>query len=261
MRGASAATGAVAALALLAGCAGAAPAPSRSPASAANLTGSVTVFAAASLTATFTILATDFEKANPGVTVRTSFAGSGILLTQIQQGAPADVFAAADTRTMQSLADGGALAGAATDFATNTLEVATPPDNPAGIRTFADLARPGVKTVICQAAQPCGAAAAAVQKAAGVTLAPVSEEPSVSAVLTAVTTGLADAGLVYRTDVRGAGAKVRGIEFAESDRVVNTYPIAVLKGTRNAAAARAFVGYVTGAPGRKLLRAAGFGSP
>lgn len=255
---------AAAAVALLAGCAGATPAASPSPSksSAPKLSGSITVYAAASLTASFTELAKEFQTANPGVTVQPTFNGSGILVTQIQQGAPADVFASADEKTMQTLADAGSLSGTATDFATNTLEIATPPGNPANVKTFADLAKPGVKTVICQAAQPCGAATVAMEKVTGVTLMPVSEEPSVSAVLTAVTTaGQADAGLVYKTDVKGAGSKVKGIEFAESGKVVNTYPIAALKTSQNAAAAKAFVAYVTGTAGQKVLRAAGFGAP
>lgn len=247
---------AAAAIVVLGGCAG-------PPAASSQTTprGSVTVFAAASLTSSFTTLARRFEKANPGVTVQLSFTGSGILATQIRQGAPADVFASADTATMEVLRRAQSLDGAARNFATNTLEIATPPGNPADIRVFADLARPGVTTVICQAAQPCGAATLAVEKATGVTLAPASEEPSVSAVLTAVITGQADAGLVYRSDVVGAGAKVTGVPFAEAAQVVNSYPIAALKRATNPVAARAFAAYVTGTAGQRVLRAAGFGAP
>ncbi len=229
--------------------------------SASAVTGTITVYGAASLTATFTELAVEFEKANPGVTVQTTFNGSSILVTQIQSGAPADVFASADTANMAKLATAGLLAGAPLDFATNVLEIAVPKGNPANIKTFTDLARPGVKTVICAPTVPCGAATVAVQAATGVTLAPVSEETAVTAVLTKVRTGQADAGLVYVTDVTGAAATVEGIPFAEAGTAVNTYPIAVLKASSNAAAATAFVKFVTGPAGQRALTAAGFGTP
>lgn len=255
--------GALLAIALLTGCAGApaaSPTPTRTTGGEPALTGEVAVYAAASLTAGFTELATAFESAHPGVTVTPTFNGSGILLTQLEQGAPADVFASADEATMTKLEGAGLSASDPVVFATNTLEIATPPGNPARIRSFADLAKPGVRTVVCQAAQPCGAATAAMEKVTGVDITPISEAPSVSAVLLAVENG-ADAGLVYRTDVRGAAGKVEGVAFDEADRVVNRYPITVVKGAPNAAAAKAFVAFVSGTQGRKVLRAAGFGTP
>ncbi len=242
---------------LLTGAGCAARGPSAAPTKDA-LRGSITVFAAASLTKTFGELATKFEAAHPGVTVATSFAGSADLVAQITAGAPADVFASADPRNMAMVSS---LVGTPVNFATNVLEIAVPPGNPARIATFADLARPGVKTVVCAPAAPCGAAAVAIENATGVKLAPVSEENAVTDVLGKVASGEADAGLVYVTDVTGAGSSVTGIPFPESSAAVNTYPIATITAGKNATVARAFVHYVTGKVGRSVLAAAGFGAP
>ncbi|WP_234991230.1 molybdate ABC transporter substrate-binding protein [Okibacterium fritillariae] len=239
---------------------GSAPATGGSDGSRA-ITGEITVFAAASLKGTFTELAADFEAAHPGTTVTLNFAGSSDLVTQIVEGAPADVFASADTKNMAKLADSDLLDGSSTDFATNTLEIAVPPSNPAKIASLDDLARAGVKTVICAPQVPCGSATAAVEKASGVDIQPVSEESSVTDVLGKVTSGEADAGLVYVTDVRAAGDAVVGIPFSESAEAVNTYPIATLRGTAQSDVARAFVAYVASPAGQKVLAAAGFGAP
>ncbi|WP_440708704.1 molybdate ABC transporter substrate-binding protein [Herbiconiux sp. YIM B11900] len=242
-----------------------APAPSAAPAAtetAAALDGSITVFAAASLKSTFTELADEFEAANPGVTVELNFAGSSDLVTQITEGAPADVFASADEKNMTKLTDVGLIAAdAPVDFATNVLTIAVPPGNPAGVAAFADLAKPEVTTVVCAAQVPCGSATVTVEQATGVTLTPVSEESSVTDVLGKVISGEADAGLVYVTDVIAAGDAVEGIEFPESSEAVNTYPIAPVTASANAEIARAFVDFVTGAAGRGVLEAAGFGKP
>jgi molybdate transport system substrate-binding protein len=136
-----------------------------------------------------------------------------------------------------------------------------PPGNPAGIGSLRDLARPGVKVVVCAAAVPCGAAAQGVEKAAGVGVRPVSEEQSVTDVLGKVVSGEADAGLVYVTDVEGAGDTVTGVAFPESAEVVNTYPIATMRGSEHAAVARAFRDFVATGPGQATLEAAGFGAP
>ncbi|MDQ0077819.1 molybdate ABC transporter substrate-binding protein [Arthrobacter oryzae] len=259
------------AVALTAGLAGCAPA-SQSPAAASSpdgtgpqgagqLSGTVTVFAAASLKATFTRLADEFEAKNPGTKVTLSFAGSSDLATQITQGAPADVFASADTKNMARLSDAKLIDGTATNFATNVLEIAVPSSNPASIASFADLARPGIKVVVCASQVPCGAATDTVEKASGVTLSPVSEESSVTDVLGKVTSGEADAGLVYVTDVKGAGDKVKGIPLAEAGKAVNTYPIATVGSSRNKDLASAFIAMVTGTEGRKTLADAGFGAP
>lgn len=241
----------------LAGCAVGAP----SSGDAEGRGGAVTVFAAASLTAAFTDLADEFERAHPGTTVALNFAGSAELATQIVEGAPADVFAAADHRTMALVADAGLTARAPQDFATNVLVIAVPAHNPAGIETFADLADPALKVVLCAPEVPCGAAAARLQEATGVELAPVSEETSVTGVLGKVTSGEADAGLVYVTDVRTAGAAVDSVPLAATDAAANTYPIAELTDAEAPAAARAFVRFVLSAPGQAVLTAAGFGPP
>ena len=250
---------AIAAALTLTGCAAQ---PADAPtASADALEGSITVFAAASLKTTFTELATRFEAEHPGTTVELNFAGSSDLVTQITEGAPADVFASADTKNMTKVTDAALNAGDPVDFATNVLEIAVPPQNPAGIESFADLANPDVKLVVCAPAVPCGAATAAVETATGVTLAPVSEESSVTDVLGKVTSGEADAGLVYVTDVIAAGDAVRGIEFDESSEVVNTYPIVALDDSAAPNVAGAFVDFVASAAGQKVLADAGFGTP
>jgi molybdate transport system substrate-binding protein len=227
----------------------------------AGPTGTITVFGASSLTQTFTALAASFEKAHPGVTVKTSFAGSGALVTQIQQGAPADVFAAAAPAPMATLSSAGLLSGSSSTFASNTLEIAVPPSNPAKIATFADLTKKGLKLVICAATEPCGASTIAMEKVENVTLKPVALEPAVANVLTAVSSGQADAGLVYVTDVKGSAGSVTGIPFADSGKVVNEYPIAVLKESKNAKLAAEFVAYIKSAKGQAVLAAAGFGKP
>lgn len=247
-------------LASLSGCASAEPAAAPT-ASEPALSGAITVFAAASLKATFTELAGTFEAAHPGTRVALNFAGSSDLVTQITEGAPADVFASADTKNMTRLSDAKLARGTPVDFATNTLTIAVPPGNPAGVTSFADLAKPGVKTVVCAAQVPCGAATVKVEQATGVTLAPVSEESSVTDVLGKVISGEADAGLVYVTDVIAAGDKVEVVNFTESSEAVNTYPIAVVAGSRNANLSAAFVDFVAGAAGQKVLQSAGFGKP
>ncbi|MFE4834907.1 molybdate ABC transporter substrate-binding protein [Arthrobacter sp. NPDC056691] len=249
----------------LAGCGGGNTTPvaisTASASQTAKPSGTVTVFAAASLKATFTKIAADFEAANPGAKVTLNFAGSSDLVTQITQGAPADVFASADTKNMTKLSDAKLIDGSATNFATNVLEIAVPASNPASIASFADLARPGVKVVVCAPQVPCGAATDKVEQATGTTLKPVSEESSVTDVLGKVTSGEADAGLVYVTDVKTAGSKVKGIPFTESDKAVNTYPIATVGASKNKDLAKAFIAAVTGAEGKKVLSDAGFGAP
>lgn len=221
----------------------------------------LTVFAAASLKQPFSEIGTAFEKANPGVTVAFNFAGSSDLVAQIQQGAPADVFASADTKNMDKATGDDLVEGTPANFATNTLEIATPPDNPADIDSLDDLADPDVTVVLCAAEVPCGAAAAAVEKAGGIDISPVSEEQSVTDVLGKVISGEADAGLVYVTDVKGAGDQVLGVRFPESGEVVNTYPIAALSDSASPGVARAFTAFVTGTEGQDVLAAAGFGTP
>ena len=224
-------------------------------------TGSITVFAAASLQKTFTTLGKQFETANPGASIRFSFAGSSDLVTQIQNGAPADVFASADEANMAKLSSTDLASGSPQDFATNVLEIAVAPGNPKGISGLDDLTAPGVQLVTCAAPVPCGAATAKVESASGVDLEPVSEEQSVTDVLGKVESGQADAGLVYVTDVRGAGGKVDGVPFDESGKAVNTYPIGVLRESQDPELAQAFSEYVRSAAGQRVLASAGFGKP
>ena len=249
------AVAALSAATLIAGCA------SSQTDTAASSTGDITVFAAASLKSTFTELGKQFEKDNGGTHVAVSFAGSSDLVTQLTQGAPADVFASADEKNMTKATDAGIVSGQPVDFATNTLTIVTPPGNPKGIKSFADLATPGTLVVVCAPQVPCGSATEKVEKATGVALAPVSEESAVTDVLGKITSGQADAGLVYVTDASGAGDKVTSVPFPESSGAVNTYPIAVLKDSKNAATAQKFVDLVTGPEGRKVLGAAGFAAP
>ncbi|MEO6606547.1 MAG: molybdate ABC transporter substrate-binding protein [Aeromicrobium sp.] len=221
----------------------------------------LTVFAAASLKGTFTELGRQFEVENEGVTVKFNFAGSSDLVAQIQQGAPADVFASADTENMDIAMTANLLDGRSENFATNTLEIATPAGNPAKVDSLDDLAAPGIKVVLCAEQVPCGSAAQKVQETASVDIKPVSEEQSVTDVLGKVISGEADAGLVYVTDVEAAGDKVHGVEFPESGDVVNTYPIATLKGATGDGLAELFISFVTSREGQTVLAAAGFGKP
>ncbi|WP_409484032.1 molybdate ABC transporter substrate-binding protein [Arsenicicoccus dermatophilus] len=221
----------------------------------------VTVLAAASLRRAFTRLGQDFERTHPGVRVRFSFAGSSDLVAQLEQGAPADVLATADERTMGKAVAGSLVTGVPTPFAANTLTIVTAPGNPRGVTSLADLAKEGTQVVVCAPQVPCGAAATTVQHAAGVTLEPVSEEQSVGDVLGKVTSGQADAGLVYRTDAAGAGAAVTSVPLPEADKAVNVYPIALTAASRGSLDAAAFVDLVRGPTGRAVLTQLGFRAP
>jgi molybdate transport system substrate-binding protein len=236
------------------------PAGSGSTSSAPRIGGNLTVFAAASLTETFTTLGRQFDAAH-GTTTRFSFAGSSALATQITGGAPADVFASASPATMEKVTKAGEGAGDPTTFASNVLEIAVPPDNPAGIASLADLAKPGVKVALCAKEVPCGAAADKLLGADRITVRPVTLESDVKAALSKVQLGEVDAALVYKTDVNAAGDKVKGIEIPDADKAVNKYPIVALKGSKNPAAAAAFVRYVLSDDGRRALADAGFTLP
>ncbi|MFD4993770.1 molybdate ABC transporter substrate-binding protein [Cellulosimicrobium cellulans] len=239
--------------------------PSGDAASAPAEERTLTVLAAASLRDVFTDLAADFEAEHDGVTVALSFAGSSDLADQILAGAPADVFASADERTMTRVVE----AGDASDpvaFATNSLTIVTPPGNPAGVETFADLARDDVKVVVCAPEVPCGGATDTVAEAAGVALHRVSEEASVTDVLAKVTAGEADAGLVYVTDATLAGDGVDVVDVPETDAALNVYPIALVAAAEKAGPeqvelAHAWVDLVTGDASRAALAATGFGAP
>ncbi|MFU8871679.1 molybdate ABC transporter substrate-binding protein [Micromonospora sp. SL4-19] len=228
---------------------------------ASNGGGQVTVFAAASLTESFTKLGQDFEDAHPGTTVTFNFAGSSALATQITQGAPADVFAAASPATMKTVTDAGDAADTPVTLVRNQLVIAVAKGNPHRVTGLAGLARPGVKVALCAKQVPCGAAATTALDAAGVQLTPVTLEQDVKGALAKVKLGEVDAALVYRTDVRAATAELDAVEFPESARAVNDYPIVVLKHAGNPDGARAFVDYVRSDAGRAVLTAAGFQAP
>lgn len=230
---------------------------SGTPTDANAVTGRVTVFAAASLTESFTTIGERFEQAHPGTTVAFSFAGSSALATQINEGAPADVFAAAAPKNMAAVTS----AVSPATFVRNQLVIVVAKGNPKGVTGLADLTEPGLKVALCAEAVPCGAAAKTAIGAAGVTLTPVTLEQDVKAALSKVKLGEVDAALVYRTDARAAAADVDGIEFPESARAVNDYPIAVLEDAPNPATARAFVDYVMTGEAKKVLTDAGFQAP
>ena len=221
----------------------------------------LTVYAAASLTDTFTEMGRQFEADHDGVTVKFSFGGSSDLVAQIQGGAPADVFASADTANVDKATADDLIEGDPVDFASNTLEIAVPLDNPAGVTSLQDLSKPGTKVVICAPEVPCGSATQKVEEASWVTIKPVSEEQSVTDVLNKVETGEADAGMVYVTDVQSAGDKVKGITFPESSSAVNTYPVVVLADSKHEDLAQEFVDLVTGEVGQKVLADDGFAKP
>ncbi|MCV7226535.1 molybdate ABC transporter substrate-binding protein [Mycolicibacterium komossense] len=223
--------------------------------------GKLMVFAAASLKGTFTDISKQFATDNPGTSVEFNFAGSADLVTQLTQGAPADVFASADTKNMDKAAAANLLAGDPVNFAANTLTIAVAPGNPKHIASFNDLTKPDTTVVVCAPQVPCGSATQKVEDATGVKLAAVSEESSVTDVLNKVTTGQADAGLVYVTDAISAGDKVTSVPFPESSGAVNIYPIAALKQSTNAALAKKFIDYVTSEAGQKVLSQAGFAKP
>jgi molybdate transport system substrate-binding protein len=245
---------------LAAGCGSADDAGPATAPGGGGLSGTVTVFAAASLTESFGTIGRQFETANPGVTVRFNFAASSALAASIGQGAPADVFASAGAKNMQTVVDGGDAADPRT-FATNVMAIAVPPDNPGGVAALADLAKPGLKVALCQQQVPCGTTAEAVLSKAGLAVTPVTLGADVKAVLTAVQLGEVDAGIVYRTDLRAAGAKVRGIEIPAAQNASTSYPIAALTDAPNRAAAAAFVAYVLSADGARVLTGAGFARP
>lgn len=233
--------------------AGAGPAP-------AAVRGTITVLAAASLTEAFTTLARRFEAAHPGSTVRLEFGASSTLAQQIDQGVPADVFASASTATMAQVLRSGGAAGS-TPFASNVMEIAVPRGNPAHVVDVGDLGRSGVKVALCQPQVPCGTTGRTVFAKAGVTVRPVTLEQDVKATLTKVALGEVDAGVVYVTDVRAAGDKVMGVPIPASVNAATEYPIAMLAHAPNSVGARAFVSFVLGADGQRMLRADGFGAP
>jgi molybdate transport system substrate-binding protein len=245
---------------LLSACGGSTSASSVSSGTAgtggSGLSGTVTVLAAASLTESFDQLKTDFEAAHPGVTVETSYGSSATLVQQVNNGAPASVIALAGTSAAAPLDK--SLVEDSKTFATNVLEIAVPPSNPAGVTSIDDLAKPTVKVVLCADTVPCGKAAQATFAKARIVPNVVSKEVDVKATLAKVKLAEADAAVVYHSDVVAAKDAVTGVEIPAQLNTKLTYPVVTLAGD---AATREFVTYLLSARGRDTLQAYGFGAP
>lgn len=239
------------ALLLAASCGAGAPAGERA----------IAVFGAASLTEPFGELGRRFEDSRPGTAVRFSFAGSQEVVAQILEGAEADAAATADADTMQRLADAGEVAGRPEVFARSELEIVVARGNPTGIRTLADLQRPGLIVVLADEQVPAGRYTARVLARAGVRVRPASKENNVKAVVTKVAIGEADAGVAYATDVRAAAGRVEGVAIPAQDNVVTEYQIAVLRSSSLPGTARVFVEFVLSPAGEEVLRRFGFKTP
>ncbi|HEU4900197.1 MAG TPA: molybdate ABC transporter substrate-binding protein [Actinomycetota bacterium] len=244
---------AVAALLLVAGCG-----DESGGSSGAAAPSEIKVFAAASLTAAFTELGQQYTSANGGTKVTFNFAGSQALATQIQQAAPADVFASADLANMDKVKD---LVGTSQNFASNLLAIVVEEGNPKGVKGLDDLARPDLKVVLAAPDVPAGKYAAEILGKAGVAVKPVSQEDNVKAVVTKVSLGEADAGIVYVTDITAGGAKVEGVDIPREQNVLATYPIATVKASRAPDEAQAFMDLVLSAEGQQVLKQYGFLPP
>lgn len=223
--------------------------------------GDIVVFAASSLTEAFTEMAEAFTAENPDVDVTFNFAGSGDLVTQITEGAPADVFASADDSNMTKLTDAGENAGDPVAIAKNTFEIIVEKGNPKAVTGVADLANPDLVVVLCADTVPCGKGAAKILENAGVTVTPKSLEEKVKGVVTKVTAGEADAGIVFVTDVNAAGDTAEGVEIPADVNVISNYPIVVTKEAPNPEAAQAWVDFVASDAGQAILAKYGFLAP
>lgn len=228
-----------------------------SPAQAAT----VSVLAAASLTEAFRTIGKAFEAAHPGTTVEFNFAGSSTLARQIVEGAPADVFASADDENMKKVVDAGDVAGTPQRFVRNRLAIVVPRGNPKHVKSLADLARPGLIISLAAPGVPVGRYAAEAFAKASTPVPDASREADVKAVVTRVSMGEADAGVVYVTDVAAGGDKVEAVPIPEAQNVLASYLIAVLKGAPNPPGARDFVAYVLSPSGQRVLAATGFLPP
>ena len=225
----------------------------------ASLSGTASVFAAASLTDSFKALGTSFQTAHPGTTLQLIFAGSPTLVTQIEQGASADVFASADTTNMDKLKADGFTGGIPQVFAHNKLEIVVAAGNPKGIAVLADLKKPGVIYITAAPSVPAGKYALQILASAGVKITPKSLETDVKSVVSKIELGEADAGIVYVTDVKAAGSKVTGVPIPDAVNVIATYPIVAVKSAaKNPNLANAFIAYVLSADGQATLQSFGF---
>jgi molybdate transport system substrate-binding protein len=226
----------------------------------APITGTLNVFAAASLTGAFNSAKTTLTAANTGLNLTYNFAGSNTLVAQIQQGAPADVFASADQKNMTTLVTAG-LVDTPVIFAKNKLEIAVAPGNPKNITSLADLAKPGISVVLEATGVPAGDYTRMVETQLGITITAKSLEPDVKTAITQVTTGEVDATVVYVTDVHAAGSSVAGVVIPDNEQPSIVYPIAVVKATKNDAAAQAFVQSAVSGEVQQALAAQGFIAP
>jgi molybdate transport system substrate-binding protein len=248
---------------LLSACGGGADPQGTAPSSSSEGSssgGAITVLAAASLTEAFNQIGKDFVAKNPGSKVTFSFGSSATLATQIVQGAPADVFAAASPATMKIVTAAGA-ANTPADFASNTLEIAVPKGNPHKIGGLKDFADQRARIALCAPQVPCGAAAVQVFAEAKIVPKPDTLEQDVKATLQKVASDEVDAALVYKTDVIAAGNQVDGMGFPEAEKAVNVYPIATLQESKNPSLAKAFLDYVLSSEGQSVLAKAGFAQP
>ncbi len=227
----------------------------------AAVSGELTVFAATSLTEAFNQIGSQFQTANPGVKVTFNFAGSSALATQITQGAPADVFASAAPANMTTVTDASLTTSEPRIFAQNEGEILVESGNPKGITSVADLADPAIKVAVCAPEVPCGAVAKQIFDNAGVTVTPVTQEENVGGVVTKVTLGEVDAGIVYVTDALANASKATGIAIPADVNASTSYPIAPIEDGANPAAAAAFISYVLSADGQQVLADFGFKPP
>ena len=227
-----------------------------------KVSGTITVSAAASLTGAFQKMGLDFQKRNPGTTVTFNFAGSSALVTQIQGGAPADVFASADGGNMQKLVTSGNVTTEPTVFASNVLTIVVKPGNPKNVKSLADLATLSVVS-LCAPAVPCGNYANQVLAQAGVTIPPanITRGADVKTTLAAVATGDADAAIVYTTDAKAAGTTVTAVPIPAWQNAYAIYPIAPVASTTNAALANAWIKYTVSPAGQRTLQSFGFLPP
>ena len=245
----------------LASCGGAPQAESPTSASTAPPSGTITVFAASSLTDAFGRVGGELTTRYPGTHFIFNYSSSSTLATQIVNGAPADVFASADDPSMKKVADAALVQGSASVFATNRLQIAVAPGNPKGIASLADLARRDLVVVLAAPSVPAGRYALDALRRAGVTLVPASQELDVRAVLNKVALGEADAGIVYVTDVRSAAGRVTRVDIPEPHQVVARYPIATLRDSRNQRLSSLFVEFLLGPDGQRVLGDFGFARP
>jgi molybdate transport system substrate-binding protein len=244
---------------LTAGCATAGDAGSSTPGK--QLSGSATVFAAASLTESFTELGRRFEDQNPHTRIVFNFGPSSGLATQVAEQGGADLFASADRTSMEKVVDGGLTEGDSEVLVRNVLQIIVSPGNPRGIRTLADLAKPGLKVVLAAPQVPVGRYARQALGTAGVTVTPVSEAVDTKGVVGPVSLGEADAGIVYATDVKAAGDRAEGVAIPDDLNVTAEYPIALIKGGTNPQVAKAFLDLALSAGGRQVLTEHGFLAP